>query len=264
MASTPITRLNRRHWIALTASSALPAWAQLNDLGDAINTAGRQRMLSQRLSKAWLARVQQTGGAQALQVMQRSIEVFERQLNELQAYAPSPSIRNTYAELDSAWLSFREQLLNAPASRSGAQALLQADGRVLALAHQGTQQLEALATRSAGRWVNLAGRQRMLSQRMAKFYFAAAWQVDVPTARQEIKLARQEFVTAAKALSQAPETTQRIAEELTLAEGQWVFFDAALQAEAISPKQLTEVFVSSENLLAVMDRVTRLYAALKT
>jgi hypothetical protein len=54
--------MQRRHiLIALTAaaSSALPfaAQAQVTDLNDAINKAGRQRMLSQRMGKAWLALV---------------------------------------------------------------------------------------------------------------------------------------------------------------------------------------------------------------
>eukprot|EP01041_Mallomonas_annulata_P034976 gene34976-57850_t len=34
---------------------ALPARAQVADLSDAINKAGRQRMLSQRMGEAWLA-----------------------------------------------------------------------------------------------------------------------------------------------------------------------------------------------------------------
>jgi hypothetical protein len=46
-----------------------------------------------------------------------------------------------------------------------------------------------------------------------------------------------------------------------------VFFDIALQklqGGQGSSKSLSEVFVSSENLLSVMDRVTGLYSAIKT
>ena len=69
-------------------------------------------------------------------------------------------------------------------------------------------------------------------------------------------------------LHKAPETTPRIQEDLQLADGQWVFFDTALKrvgtADAGAAKPLTDVFVASENLLTVMDRVTGLYASLKT
>ena len=53
--------------------------------------------------------------------------------------------------------------------------VLEISDQVLALAHQGTQMLEKQSTTSAGRLVNISGRQRMLSQRMAKFYQAQAW-----------------------------------------------------------------------------------------
>lgn len=115
--------------------------------------------------------------------------------------------------------------------------------------------------------INKAGRQRMLSQRMAKFYLAAKLPGDNSVAAQEIGKARAEFVNAMAILRSAPEATSRIKDELELADAQWVFFDMALQRLQIgqgSGKQLSEVFVASENLLSVMDRVTNLYAGVKT
>jgi nitrate/nitrite-specific signal transduction histidine kinase len=114
--------------------------------------------------------------------------------------------------------------------------------------------------------INKAGRQRMLSQRMAKFYLAATLPVDADTATAEIAKARTEFVGAQEVLRQAPEATPRIKEALQLADGQWVFFDAALQRlqnTQRSTKLGADVFVASENLLSVMDTVTGLYAAVK-
>ena len=59
------------------------ARAQVADLNDAINKAGRQRMLSQRASKAYLALVQKVEPRSAQQVLDRSVALFERQLGEL-------------------------------------------------------------------------------------------------------------------------------------------------------------------------------------
>ena len=113
--------------------------------------------------------------------------------------------------------------------------------------------------------INKAGRQRMLSQRMAKFCLAAMLQVDAATSTTEIDKARKEFLSANELLRTAPQATDRIRQELQLADGQWVFFDAALQrmqTGANTFRQVSEVFVTSENLLASMDRVTGMYAAL--
>lgn len=49
--------MRRRQWIAcaLTAAASPLGHAQVTDLNDAINKAGRQRMLSQRMAKFYLA-----------------------------------------------------------------------------------------------------------------------------------------------------------------------------------------------------------------
>ena len=265
--------MHRRHLI--TSALALPflglsgwhAYAEVSSLSDAINKAGAQRMLSQRMGKAWLALVHGIEKTSAQQVLDKSMAVFERQLHELTTFAPNADIKSTYTQLGTSWQDYKAQLAGAAPQKSGATALLQQDAKVLALAHQGTLQFEALLGKPQGKLINLAGRQRMLSQRMAKFYLAAKLPVDSAAATQEIDKARNEFVAALSTLRHAPEATARIKEELLLADGQWVFFDMALQKLQQSqghPKALSEVFITSENLLSVMDNVTNLYAGVKT
>ncbi|CAN7491543.1 type IV pili methyl-accepting chemotaxis transducer N-terminal domain-containing protein [Acidovorax sp. LjRoot117] len=245
-----------------------PAHAQVANLNDAINKAGRQRMLSQRMGKAWLALAHKVQENAARQVLEQSVALFERQLAELKAYAPTPVIRETYGQLDTAWAAHKATLMAGTPALAGAAAMLQADAKVLALAHLGTVQYEAASGKPVGHLVNVAGRQRMLSQRMAKFYLAALLPVDAAAAASEIAKARTEFVAANEVLRKAPEANDRIRQELQLADGQWVFFDAALQrmqagnATGNTARLVSDVFVASENLLSSMDKVTGLYAAL--
>lgn len=259
-----------RRTLIVAAAAGLPllnARAQVLDLNDAINKAGRQRMLSQRMGKAWLALVHKTESGSAQVVLDKSMALFDRQLVELKAYAPSADIRDTYVKLEAAWSDYKTALIGTAPGKAGAGAVLQADARVLALAHQGTLQYEASSGRPVGKLVNVAGRQRMLSQRMAKLYFAATLPIDAPTATAEITKARTEFLSAMELLRNAPEATDRIRAELQLADGQWFFFDQALQrmqTAGAAAKPLSDVFVTSENLLSVMDRVTGMYAAIKT
>ena len=259
--------MRRRTLLLGTVACGAAAWpplrAQVAGMNDAINKAGRQRMLSQRMGKAWLALVCQTQPGNAQQVLDKSMALFDRQLVELKAYAPSTEIRDTYIKLEAAWSDYKTELVGRKPGKGGAVDLLATDARVLALAHQGTLQYEAASGKPVGKLVNVAGRQRMLSQRMAKFYYAATLTVDAERAKAEIAQARTEFLAAMTLLRNAPEATASIRDELALADGQWVFFDHALQRiQGANPTALSDVFVTSENLLSVMDRVTSQYAAL--
>jgi len=259
-------KLKRRLFIASSALAAVGARAQVADLNDAINKAGRQRMLSQRASKAYLALVQKVETRNAQQVLDKSIALFERQLVELKAFAPSPAIRSTYDALDGAWGDFRRELTSPTPGKEEAARIVKLDAAVLALANQGTTQYEAASGKPVGRLVNIAGRQRMLSQRMAKFYLAGAMQIDAAGSTAEIAKSRAEFLAALDILRNAPEATPQIRQELVLADAQWMFFNRGLQrleGAGASPALMSDVFVSSENLLAIMDRVTGLYSDLK-
>ena len=254
--------------LALGSAVALgPAGAaEIANLNQAIDKAGRQRMLSQRMAKAWLAIGQDLMPARAERILEGSIGLFERQLAELSTYAPTPNISSTYQALAQVWSPYKAALINGPPSAAKAVALVSADAQVLKLAHQGTQQLEEFAGKPLGKLVNMSGRQRMLSQRMAKFYLLKAWSVPMPEAVPEMNHARTEFVRALGTLTSAPEATDLIRDELELARQQWVFFDNALvrvNESSNTRQRAAEVFASSENILQVMETVTGLYSSLK-
>jgi hypothetical protein len=194
--------------------------------------------------------------------------LFDRQLVELKAFAPDTAIKATYAELEGLWSGYKTQLVGQAPRRDNAAALIELDAQVLALAHKGTLQFEQLSGKPAGKLVNLAGRQRMLSQRVAKFYLVQAWKLPAANTESELEKARSEFVAALDSLAQAPEASPSIQQELALARHQWVFFESALGQrhttntlpDTLRAERSANVLVSSENILSVMDKVTGLFA----
>ncbi|MFA7291375.1 MAG: type IV pili methyl-accepting chemotaxis transducer N-terminal domain-containing protein [Rhodocyclaceae bacterium] len=237
------------------------AQAQITDINSAINKAGRERMLSQRMAKAYFQLGLGVDTDRSKRVLDGSISLFDRQLVELKNYAPTPEIKDTYQKLEGAWIAYKDSLVGAPPNPDGGKKVLTLSEQVLALAHQGTVQLEKHSGTTAGRLVNISGRQRMLSQRMAKFYQALAWGVNDANSATELEKARKDFAAAHQELSSAPSNTQQLKEALELVKQQWFFFENALnQKGGGDKKQLTgNVATTSERILEEMETVVGLY-----
>lgn len=264
--------MNRRQFVVgallagATGVTAQHASAQIVNLNDAINKAGRQRMLSQRLAKSYLQIGQAIDIERSRSILDTSLALFDRQLVELKAFAPSPDNKATLGELEKVWLRYKEVLVGRPPNPKDAAYVMAASDEVLTLAHTATVQLEKASPTAAGRLVNLSGRQRMLSQRMAKFYQAINWNIAPPDAKGKLELARKEFVDALEVLSNVANNTGQIKSELELARQQWVFFENALgarvAADAMKRQLATNVATTSERILETMDRITGFYERL--
>ncbi|KAB2926975.1 MAG: hypothetical protein F9K30_05165 [Dechloromonas sp.] len=239
------------------------ALAQISDINVAINKAGRQRMLSQRMAKAYFQIGQQVDVERSRKVLDNSIAAFDRQLVELKNYAPTPEIRETYLNLEKSWLAYKDVLIGASPSPESGRRVLAISEEVLALAQQGTVQLEKKSGSVAAYLVNISGRQRMLSQRMAKFYQAASWGVADEKSAAHLDKARKDFADALRELAAAPANTQQIRESLELVKQQWFFFENALGQKSGGDKRpQLAVATTSERILEEMEGVVGLYEKL--
>jgi nitrate/nitrite-specific signal transduction histidine kinase len=252
----------RRRWmLAGLGLAGMPAWARQVDLGEAINKAGAQRMLSQRLGKAWLALALPDLEGRARRVLEASLERFERQLEALQRGAPTPEIGASLRRLAQQFTDYRHLLAEPPAPAKVNELLTRA-AEVLATAHQATGLLQAQSHAGAAQLVNLAGRQRMLSQRVALLFLADQQGASPALVRPAASEVKADFDAAIERLRSAPETTPGIRVNLDLAQNQWLLLKAALSGGTVGPQAASDVFVASENLLAVMETVTGQFARL--
>ncbi|MCZ4304973.1 type IV pili methyl-accepting chemotaxis transducer N-terminal domain-containing protein [Zoogloeaceae bacterium G21618-S1] len=243
------------------APAAMPAATEASlSLPEAINKAGRQRMLSQRSAKAWLMQALAVTPDVATKLLQSSMTLFEAQMVELSRFQPTTDVQTALVQLSADWQSYRAALLVPPSPESAVQIYARNEA-VLSAAHAATQAYERASGTTEGRLINVAGRQRMLSQRMAKFVYFARYGVESQASVEALGKAREEFIKALELLKAAPQNTAQITNELSLADQQWFFFQNAL-GQGNSPKALQAIATTSERILEQLNLVVGLYETL--
>lgn len=237
-----------------------PAKPEPMTLSAAINKAGRQRMLSQRIVKAYCQIGLKVRPDKSRAILDKSVHLFDAQLVELTHAAGKPEIQEAMAKEASLWREMRA-VATGPVDQDGARKLMEQNEALLKAAHKVTLLFESESGTKAGKLVNIAGRQRMLSQRLAKFYMLKKWGFNQPEITSGIEQAKKEFVSALQELMAAPQNTSAIQQELELAKIQWVFFENALGQHDGGEDLLfaSNVATTSERILEVMDKVTGLY-----
>jgi len=90
------------------------ASAETLTINEAINKAGRQRMLSQRMAKAYCEAGLGVEAERSKKILEQSVALFDKQLLELRTFAPTPEIKDAYAKLEQTWTPYRQLLSSGP------------------------------------------------------------------------------------------------------------------------------------------------------
>jgi AmiR/NasT family two-component response regulator len=226
---------------------------------EAINRAGHLRMLSQRLVKLYAA---QCGGVRA----EESRELFAVSIR---------TVDGTFAVLDQAlskatfgdllesvlgpWRTFR-RVLDQPPQTGRLREVDQLAEVFLLRSEQLTKNLEVAGFRATLHVVNVAGRQRMLSQRVAKAVLIAGLLGGkaAEDARAVRQIAEQELADGFDYLGRLPLSSDAIDQELDHASHLWQAFRQAV-AEGGSAAGQDAVIALSEALLGHLETLTGLY-----
>jgi len=235
------------------------ASAEALSAASAINKAGRQRMLSQRMAKAYYQIGLNVRREEAQSQLPAAIALFELQLAELRRFASAGRIKGALDAVEAQWTPYRA-ILQRPYNRNELGNLMDMSEELLARTHKVVLLIQDTEGKPFLRLVNIAGRQRMLSQRLAKLYmYRQAGARDAATL-DGLEQVKNEFKGALVELKRAPQNTPSIKTALESVGTQWELLEYSLNN---ANKPLEEfVALTSEKILNLMDGVTASYEEL--
>jgi AmiR/NasT family two-component response regulator len=226
---------------------------------EAVNTAGQLRMLSQRLVKLYALCVTGLARTPYAPALEESVQRIEANLATLAKNLSKPTYGDLLEAVSLAWTHLKASAAGAldaarlPEIDRFAEEVLQCADRLV-------NTLEASGLATPLQVINLSGRQRMLSQRLAKQALLGVL-VAGPAgqaARAAVRVTRAAFEEALARLEAAPLSSREIRDLLDAAQAAWAAMVQALEhvESAAGQRAIGE---ASETLLELFEQATERY-----
>ncbi len=230
-----------------------------------LNKAIRQPMLAERITKSFTLIGQNVLEIRSRRQMDDSLREFSVALKDLRAGAPTPEIKDNYDLLTQLFEEY-QGIKSKPANVANARELAEQNEELVWISQKGAMLIQAYTKSTRSDLITTAGDARTLTQRIAKLYLFRSWGVRGDVIANDLKKALADYRTSINKLIASPENTDQIKSELALAETQWTFLQQAMErlnSNQTSKLELEFVSKSCDNILDVMERVTKLYEGLK-
>ncbi|SFV55390.1 Nitric oxide-responding transcriptional regulator Dnr (Crp/Fnr family) [hydrothermal vent metagenome] len=242
------------------SSTGQETTAQTHDVLQLIDIAGRQRMLSQRIAKDYLYAGEKIAVSKAQKQLAASLKAMVATHKTLVNSINDPEIKNLLAFVELSMEDFKSTA-NEPFNLDNAQLIIDLSESMLEGSQYVVNSLKKKANLKESALVGKAGRQRMLAQRIAKYYIAYQAGIRDKNTVDQMKEAVKEFSDAHKALMNNPSNTPEINRKLNKINRLWkIVYKFYLNIEKGGLPLI--VFNTTDDITDKMNQITELYVAL--
>ena len=254
---------------------------QKNLKGVVLNLSGRQRMLTQRISKDALLVAAGIDANFAKKDLIKSAKLYEKTLNGFIKGDPSqklvatkdPKIRKFLKVVKAEWEPFYNNALNFVANKDkkSLKYILSHNIKMLKLSHKLVQLYKHSSkssniSKEMAEKVDLSGRQRMLSQKMLKEKLMVLYNINKAENLKALEKDKNDFETVlhdlmkgSKERGWSPEPITHILTQLKIVDAIWKKFKPILESNKLSKSDMAQVNKLDMKLLFEMNKAVKMY-----
>jgi len=167
-------------------SLSVYAWSvEIHNDAEAVNLAGKQRMFTQSMLKDYTMIGMHNTFGNPQKNLNDTMHVFSDDMIALENYTHNADIKQKIKRMEAQWKKLKQDLESTPTIEQSMilqekleTMLQQWDDVTKALVKQSGKKAEEI--------INISGRQRMLSQKMASLYMLKVWGVNDPKFNQKL------------------------------------------------------------------------------
>ena len=231
---------------------------QIKNLSVAVDVAGKQRMFTQRMLKDYAMVGLENHFGNPGEDLKKIMDSFENHLNSLIDFNKDKATEESLLKVKNMWSPIKNALNETPSKEKAGK--MQEDLESLLKQSNEAVGLFAKQTgKASGEIINISGRQRMLSQRMASLYMLKVWGIDDPQFATKMTKAMELYRTSLEKLKQSDMSTPDIQKLLAKSEKAFRFFE--IMNKSSSKFIPTLIYKKSNEMLKDMNTATGLYAA---
>ncbi len=231
--------------------------ATKSDIVKLIDIAGRQRMLSQRIAKDYMYIGNKVATSKAGKQQKKSLEEFNIAHDKLNNSINNEDIKNLLEFVKMSAEDF-EAMSKEEFSLDNAQLILDLSESMLEGSQYVVASLRDTLNITASKIVDNSGRQRMLSQRIAKYYIAYQSGIKDKNSVDQMNAAVKLFSESHQMLMENEKNTPEINRKLNEIDRLWkIVYKFYLNIEKGGLPLI--VFNTTDNITTKMNEVTKLY-----
>ncbi|KXB31614.1 cyclic nucleotide-binding protein [Dechloromonas denitrificans] len=265
LLNTEVGNTKQRVNFSRKSKKAAAGLAKSLSPGVLINLCGRPRLLSQRMAAAWALIGQNISPAKAAVRLRQLHAQMERTLARLESLGLPGDLAEQLQAVQAIWPRYWAALSEVEPALEKASAVLELSEEILEAIDLLARQAAVHVALPAAHYVNIAGRNRMLSQRIGKLFLFREWGLSDEATLQRLGASCCEFESNLAELKRSGIGVPELAAQLSEVTEQWQKFESVLLPSlqhASKSRHALAALAEGERLLRHVDTTVKLYERL--